>query len=132
MPNSPPRIGPPDMLPGSPSRCRRSSVRQTNEGRAVRRWAIALAAMVAPATASADEFGGSVWLPGQNASFVAEPVTPGFSLEMVGYTGWGNQPTDSRTRGGHIVAGATKPFQYVFAPPGHALQTPVLAAPPPR
>jgi len=94
----------------------------------LKRWAIALAAMVAPAAAWADEFGGSVWLPGQNASFVAEPVIPGFSLEMVGYTGWGNQNTDSRTRGGHIVAGATNSFQYVFATPGYAFETLVLGA----
>lgn len=94
----------------------------------MRRLAVALLMAIAPSVASADEFGGSVWLPGQNASFVAEPVTPGFSLEMVGYTGWGNLTTDSRTRGGHIVSGATNSFQYVFATPGYAFETPVLGA----
>jgi hypothetical protein len=94
----------------------------------MRQAAIALAIAIAPSAASADEFGGSVWLPGQNASFVAEPVTPGFSLEMVGYTGWGNQKSDSLTRGGHLVSGATNSFQYVFATPGYSFETPVLGA----
>jgi hypothetical protein len=90
--------------------------------------AIVLVAMLAPVAASADEFGGSVWLPGQYASFAAEPATPGFSLELVGYTGWANQTSDSLTRGGHLVSGATNSQQYVFATPGYSFEKPVLGA----
>jgi hypothetical protein len=97
-------------------------------GRPMRGVAIVLTTIAVPVAASADEFGGSVWLPGQYASFAAEPATPGFSLELVGYTGWGNQTTDSLTRGGHLVSGATNSQQYVFATPGYSFKTPVLGA----
>ncbi len=88
----------------------------------------ALSAMLLPISALADEFGGSMWLPGQYASFASEPVTPGYSFELVGYAGWGNQTNDSLTRGGHLVSGATNSFQYVFATPGYSFATPVLGA----
>jgi hypothetical protein len=65
-----------------------------------------LSTIVVPVCASADEFGGSVWLPGQYASFAAEPATPGVSLELVGYTGWANQTSDSLTRVREAGAGS--------------------------
>src|SRR5579871_3304655 len=89
---------------------------------------LALSAMYLPNSGKADEFGGSMWLPGQYASFAAEPVAPGYSFELVGYAGWGNQTSDSLTRGGHLVSGATNSFQYVFATPGYSFATPVLGA----
>ena len=54
-------------------------------GRRMRTTIAALATLLQPAGAWADEGGASVWLPGQFASFAAVPGDPGFSMETIFY-----------------------------------------------
>ncbi|MBS0522590.1 MAG: transporter [Proteobacteria bacterium] len=77
--------------------------------------------------ALADEGGASAWLPGQFASFAAEPGDPGFALETIYYTRSASA-SSSRTFpiGASLAAGYSLAENYVFLTPSYTFSDPVL------
>lgn len=93
----------------------------------MRKAMVALAVLLQPALAWADEGGASVWLPGQFASFAAVPGDPGFSLETIFYVRHaGATRSASFSRGGSLLAGLALNEQYIYLTPGYTFATPVL------
>jgi len=85
------------------------------------------AAVVCAAPALADEGGASAWLPGQFASFAAEPGDPGFALETIYYA---RSATAAASRtfpiGANLATGYTINENYVFVTPSYTFSDPVL------
>ena len=87
----------------------------------------ALAVLLQPAAAWADEGGASVWLPGQFASFAAVPGDPGFSLETIVYVRSASATAGVNfSRGGSLLAGLAVNEQYIYLTPSYTFATPVL------
>ncbi len=77
--------------------------------------------------ARADESGASVWLPGQFASFAAEPGDPGFSLETIYYHRYASAAASRAfSIGGSITAGLAVSEDYLFLTLGYTFADPVL------
>jgi hypothetical protein len=95
-----------------------------------RRAAVVAAAttiFVVPDAVRADEGGGSFWVPGQVASFAAQPPDPGFSLLTTVYVSSGTASADRPlSRGANIVAGHTLNQYLVFVNPSYAFEDLVL------
>lgn len=89
--------------------------------------AVAVALLAGPGTARADEGGGGFWLPGQFASFAAQPFEPGFLLETTSYVSSGRASAErSFSRGINIAANYAIDQYLVFVNPGYAFHDPVL------
>ena len=94
---------------------------------AVAPLAVALAVMLTPAAATADEGGASVWLPGQFASFASVPGDPGFSLEVLFYFRKASATASTTfSRGGGLLLGYDTAEQYLYLTPGYTFADPVL------
>jgi len=94
-------------------------------------FAFGAALLLAPAIALADEGGGSIWIPGQFASFAASPTESGWSFETTAYVSRASQSsqgTPASARGGARVSGRTEVQDYFYVTPGYTFETPVLGA----
>jgi hypothetical protein len=82
------------------------------------RRVVCAALLLAPGAALADEGGAGVWVPGQYASFAAEPAPPGFSFPLVYYYA---DASASASRpfaiGGRVVAGIDEQSSLLFLTP---------------
>jgi hypothetical protein len=89
--------------------------------------ATAAAMLVIPDGVRADEGGGSFWVPGQVASFAAQPPDPGFSLLTTVYVSSGTASSERPlTRGANIVSGHALRQYLVFVNPTYAFEDPLL------
>lgn len=87
----------------------------------------ALAFGSGPRPAQADESGGSFWQPGQNASFVAVPGDPGFSLDVVYLQrSAGISAERSILVGGSIAAGYQTTNSFIYLTPTYTFADAVL------
>ena len=92
-----------------------------------RTLALALGALLDPAAALADEGGGTIWIPGQFASFAASRTPPGWSVESTAYVSHAKQTSDNAAaRGGARVNGRVEVQDYLYITPGYTFETPVL------
>lgn len=92
-----------------------------------RTLAFALGAFLSPATAIAAEGGGTIWIPGQFASFSASPDAPGWQLQTTSYFSRASQSgVASQARGGARVSGRVEVQAYDYFSPGYTFETPVL------
>lgn len=75
----------------------------------------------------ADEGGGSIWIPGQFASFAASRTLPGWSVETTAYVSHAKQTSENAAaRGGARVNGRVEVQDYFYVTPGYTFETPVL------
>jgi hypothetical protein len=93
-----------------------------------RSLAFALGALLSPTAALAAEGGGTIWIPGQFASFAASPDAPGWQLQTTSYFSRATTPSGLVTfaRGGARVSGRTEVQAYHYLSPGYTFETPVL------
>ncbi len=85
------------------------------------------AALAVASTASADEGAASSWLPGQFASFAAEPGEAGFALETIYYRRSASAGAVRPFKiGGSIAAGLDLTEQYIFVTPSYTFADRVL------
>ncbi len=91
--------------------------------------AVALGALIDPAVALADEGGGSIWIPGQFASWAASPNPVGWQVQTTSYFSRASQTGDNvAARGGNRVSGRVEVQGYDYITPGYTFETPVLGA----
>src|SRR5262249_56525796 len=87
------------------------------------------ALLLAPGATLADEGATSVWVPGQYASFAAEPSAPGFSLPLVYYYADASASASRQfVIGGQVIAGIDSQSSLLFITPTWALPHAILRA----
>jgi hypothetical protein len=83
----------------------------------VARWA-AYSALLLASGARADEGGAGIWVPGQYASFAAQPASPGFSLPLDYYYASASASVSRQfVIGGQLVAGIDEQSSLLFLTP---------------